>query len=170
MTCRRTRKLIPLYAGDDLGPKLERAVRDHIGSCPGCRQELEEYRRAVSRIKAAAAAEASPDWGEGEWRALMARVAATGRAGREGEKGRGKPGLFPRWAAASLLGAVIGIAVLSVLFRDTTPRPKAGAVVPTLAEGGREQDVVSMTMISQETGLRIVWFFNRNFDWKGDEK
>jgi hypothetical protein len=167
MTCRRTKKLIPLYAGDDLRPRLGRAVRDHIESCPGCRRELEEQLQAMSRVKAAAKAEAWPDWGEGEWRTLMARVAATGG---EGEKSRGKPVLLPHWATASFLGAVIGIAVLSVLLRDTTPRPRAGDAVPTLAEAGREQDVVSLTMISQETGLRIVWFFNRNFDWKGDEK
>jgi predicted anti-sigma-YlaC factor YlaD len=170
MTCRRTRKLLPLYAGADLGPRLERAVRDHIGSCPGCRQELEEYRRAVSRVKAAAKAEASPDWGEDEWRALMARVAATSPAGREGEKNRTRSGLFPRWATASLLGAVIGIAVLSVLFRDTAPRPKAGTAVPTLAEAGREQDVISVTMVSPESGLQVVWFFNKDFEWKGDQE
>jgi hypothetical protein len=170
MRCRRTRKLIPLYAGDDLGPRLGRAVRDHIGSCPGCRKELEEFRQAVSRVKAAAAAEALPDWGEGEWRALMSRVAATGRAGREGEKGRGKPGLFPRWATASVLGAVIGMAILSVLLRDTTPRPKAGLAVPTLAEAGRAQDVISVTMVSPESGLQVVWFFNKDFEWKGDQE
>ena len=28
------------------------------------------------------------------------------------------------------------------------------------------QDVLSMTIVSQETGLKIVWFFNKNFEWK----
>jgi hypothetical protein len=32
------------------------------------------------------------------------------------------------------------------------------------------QDVISATFVSQETGLKIVWFFDRNFDWKGEEK
>jgi Putative zinc-finger len=28
------------------------------------------------------------------------------------------------------------------------------------------QDLMSMTLVSQETGLRIHWTFNRNFDWE----
>lgn len=32
------------------------------------------------------------------------------------------------------------------------------------------QDVLSVTMVSQETGLQVVWFFNKNFEWKGDQK
>ena len=27
-----------------------------------------------------------------------------------------------------------------------------------------DQDVISMTMVSKETGLKIVWFFNKNFE------
>jgi hypothetical protein len=27
-----------------------------------------------------------------------------------------------------------------------------------------QQDVISMTLISHETGLKIVWFFNKNFN------
>jgi hypothetical protein len=27
-----------------------------------------------------------------------------------------------------------------------------------------QQDVITMTLVSHETGLRIVWFFNKNFD------
>jgi hypothetical protein len=30
------------------------------------------------------------------------------------------------------------------------------------------QDVISMTLVSPDTGLQVVWVFNRNFDWKGD--
>ena len=32
------------------------------------------------------------------------------------------------------------------------------------------QDIVSATFVSRETGLQIVWFFDRNFNWKGEEK
>lgn len=38
------------------------------------------------------------------------------------------------------------------------------AVSPAQKETG--QDVLSMTFVSQETGLRIVWFFNKNFEWE----
>jgi hypothetical protein len=44
------------------------------------------------------------------------------------------------------------------------PSPKTAAGPPA------SQDVLSVTMVSQETGLQVVWFFNKNFEWKGDEK
>jgi hypothetical protein len=53
----------------------------------------------------------------------------------------------------------------------------AGAQDPEIriSGAGREaasvpQDVLSVTIVSQETGLQIAWFFHKEFDWKGDEK
>jgi len=54
MTCRKVHELMPLFAGDDLGPRRTRAVRSHVDACPACRRELEELREALARIKAAA--------------------------------------------------------------------------------------------------------------------
>ncbi len=34
----------------------------------------------------------------------------------------------------------------------------------------RAQDVVKMTMISQTSGLKVVWLLDKNFEWKGDTK
>lgn len=56
----------------------------------------------------------------------------------------------------------------------TTPSPApveraltgAAATPPSPAPA---QDVVSATFVSRETGLQIVWFFDRNFDWKKGE-
>jgi hypothetical protein len=38
------------------------------------------------------------------------------------------------------------------------------------ARAAGSQDVVSVTLVSQETGLKVVWFFNKNFEWKGESK
>jgi anti-sigma factor RsiW len=179
MTCRKARRLIPLYAGDDLGPRRTQAVRAHIEACPACRRELEELREALARFKAAAKDERVPDWSEGEWRALMARAAGQEKAGRKAEAGLGGPfrGTVPipgqslRWAAASALGALIGLVVLSVLFRGPGPGPEERPQpLVALADAGRAQDVVSMTMVSQETGLQIVWFLDKNFDYEGEQE
>jgi hypothetical protein len=35
--------------------------------------------------------------------------------------------------------------------------------------GMKKQEVVSMTMVSKETGLKIVWFFNKNFNLEENE-
>jgi hypothetical protein len=171
MTCRKLRKLMPLFAGDDLGPRRTQAVRAHVDACPACRRELEELRAALARFKTAAMDESVPDWSEGEWKALMVRAA--GVTLRGGEKGRAWDGrvLLPRWAAASALGALIGLAVLSALFRRPGPGPAERPDPPlALADAGRVQDVVSMTMVSQETGLQIVWFLDKNFDYKGEQE
>jgi len=171
MTCRKAKKLIPLYAGDDLRPRLLAAVRAHVDSCPSCWEDLAEYRESLSRLKAAAKAENVPDWSEGEWRALMAHAIGTGREVREGGMGR-RPALFrPRWAAASVLGAFLGLIVLAVLFRGPMDGPERVATAGRTNQEAavRNQDVVSMTMVSQETGLQVVWFLDKNFEWKGDK-
>ena len=170
MTCRKVRKLIPLAAGGDLRPRPAAAVRAHIESCPGCREELERFRAAMDKIKAEARAQGVVDWSEGEWQALMARVAA-GAGGAEGAPGRvGRHVFQTRWAAASVLGAFLCLVVLSMLFRGPSLRPgrtpeKSGNAV---ASESSRQDQVAITIVSPETGLQIVWFLDKNFDWKGD--
>jgi hypothetical protein len=166
MTCRKAKKLMPLYAGDDLRPRLTAAVRAHVDSCPVCWKELEEFRESMSRLKAAAKAESVPDWSEGEWRALTDRF----RPEAPGEK---RPAFLaqPRWAAASVLGAFLGLIVLAVLFRGPMDGPERVATAGRTNQEAavRNQDVVSMTMVSQETGLQVVWFLDKNFEWKGDK-
>jgi hypothetical protein len=170
MTCRRIRKLIPLAAGDDLGPRWARAVRAHVDVCPACRRELDEFREAMARFKAAAREEGVPDWSEGEWKALMARATQGARGRREKKSALGANGLRPHWTSASALGLVVGLAVLFVLFRGPVRGPERTTTASRAGEADTErgQDVVAMTMVSQETGLQIVWFLDRNFDWKGD--
>jgi hypothetical protein len=46
------------------------------------------------------------------------------------------------------------------------PRPKE----PAAAQKEGSQDVVSVTLVSQDTGLKVVWFLDKNFDWKGEGK
>ena len=157
MTCRKAKKLMPLYAGDDLRPRLRAAVRAHIDACLSCRKELGEYRQALTRLKAAAKAESVPDWSEGDWRALMARLRPDASAAR-------RPTFLarPRWAAASVLGVFLGLAVLTMLFKD-------GNLGQRETSAAGEPSVVSLTLVSQQTGLKIVWFLDKNFEWKGDE-
>jgi predicted anti-sigma-YlaC factor YlaD len=157
MTCRKAKKLMPLSTGDDLRPRLLAAVRAHVDSCPSCRKELAEYLESLSRLKAAVKAESVPDWSEVEWRALAARF-------KPSFPTMARPGFLarPRWAAASVLGAFLGLAVLTMLFKD-------GNLGPRKTSSADEPSVVSLTLVSQETGLQVVWFLDKNFEWKGDE-
>ena len=165
MTCRKVRKLIPLAAGGDLSPRRARAVRAHLDACPACRAELEDLQTALAGFKAAARAEKVIDWSESEWKALMARVAAGAGADERAPVRAPRPMLLPRWAAASVIGAFLGLAVLSALFRGPSPHPELAT-----APGTRGQDVLTMTMVSPDTGLQVVWILDKNFDWKGDRQ
>ncbi len=172
MTCRKVRKLIPLAAGSDLGPRRARTLRAHLDACPACRAEVEDFRSALAGFKAAARSENVPDWSEGEWKALMARVAAGARADEGAPRCAPRPMLQPRWAAASVVGACLGLVVLGVLFRGPSPRPEAMTAAGGLLAAARsgEQDTLTMTMVSPETGLQIVWILDKNFDYKGEQE
>jgi predicted anti-sigma-YlaC factor YlaD len=170
MTCRKVRQLIPLAAGDDLGPRRAAAFRAHLDACPGCRAELEAFRAELAGIRAAAK-ETVADWSGSEWGALMGRVRAEAQG--TGPRRAAGPVFAPRWAAASVIGAVLGLVVMGVLFRGPSPRPDTAASAgerTLLAAGPGEQDRLTMTLVSPETGLQIVWTFDKNFDWKGDQQ
>jgi len=172
MTCRRVHSLIPLYAGDDLRPRLAWAVRTHVDACPGCREELEGFRAAMAGVKTAAKAEGVPDWNEGKWNAVMARVAAEARGAGSVPGSVGMRVFRPRWAAATALGAVLGLVVLSLLFRGPAPQPErapAGSGM-VIASGDSRQDKIAITMISPDSGLQVVWFLDKNFDYEGEQE
>ena len=153
---------MPLAAGDDLGPRRARAFRAHVDACPDCRTELEAYRATLRALRTAAKGEGVPDWTEGEWQALMARATASAGNGGVGAAAV-RPTPWPRWAAASAAGVLVGLVVLGMLFRGPVPGPGEGGVGRPDGRAAREQDVVSLTMVSQETGLQIVWFFDKEF-------
>jgi hypothetical protein len=215
MTCAKVKKSLALLAGGDLPSRKERKLLAHIDGCQPCRREFEEYRSSLRRVKAAAREEGVYDWSGAEWKSLMARATA-----EKTEKGRPALGLHPRRALTSGLAAVMVLAALAFLFKDSIfkskpvapgsgtmvekkaePKPKPerpggaealgkkekrvrviqpeylakGAGKEAAARGAQDkaaagQDVLSVTMVSQETGLQVVWFFNKNFEWKGDQK
>jgi len=52
--------------------------------------------------------------------------------------------------------------------RSRAPQPER--LIASSAGGKTSQDMLSMTLVSQETGLKVHWTFNRNFEWKEEEK
>ncbi|MCK7518578.1 MAG: hypothetical protein MZV64_13085 [Ignavibacteriales bacterium] len=57
-----------------------------------------------------------------------------------------------------------------MLFRGPVPGPADGRRPSAELADRRAQDVVVLTMVSQETGLQIVWFLDKNFDYKGEQR
>jgi hypothetical protein len=135
------------------------------------------YRRALARIKAEAGRETLPEWSDGQWRAVMARAVGQGRERTEGRAGLAGPASRLRWAAAAGAAGALVLAAVMLLRNGSGLRPGSVATAPAAVEpragvlgSPSAQDVVSVTLVSQETGLQLVWFFNKNFEWKGDRE
>ncbi len=185
MTCRKTRMHLALFSGGDLSRRKERAVRAHLHRCPGCRTEAEDYRAAIERFNEMAAEGTSLDWTEVEWRRAMAAVNAS-------PPKKELPrivSLMPKLAATASFLLVVWATQYAVRFMLRTAQisstsaaePSGGnaafgraslAAVARIAGlqdpkfpllSSTKQDVPALTMISPESGLKIVWFFNEYF-------
>jgi len=69
---------------------------------------------------------------------------------------------LPGWTAASAAPA------RDLPFRIPSEQKAIArtAMAARPADGKPAQDVLSLTLVSQETGLRVHWTFNRNFEWE----
>ncbi len=61
-----------------------------------------------------------------------------------------------------------GEGLLGLAAPGMTSQPSASRRGGPAAPASPSQDVISMTLVSPDTGLQVVWVFNRNFDWKGE--
>jgi len=174
MTCRKARKLIPLLAGDDLPPWRSRRVRAHIERCPSCRNDLKEHTASLAEIKALAGVEKKKDWSETEWKKLIRRAVS-----QKPEKRPIVPGLRPAaaWAATFTAVLVLGLVLffnnadfktvkISAISGEQTAKKAGPPAGGSSHQEKREQDVVSVTLVAQDTGLKVVWFFDKKFEWK----
>jgi len=168
MTCRGIKKYLPLLAGNELSRKKALKLKAHLERCPGCRKEAEEISAALDAAKGLAQKEALRDWTDSEWRQMLRSVTA---ADMERKQWGGR--LVQKPAFAFGLALLLFAAGTLWLHKKLPWRPEERGVLQarsqTAAQRPKEsagQDVLSMTIVSQETGLKIVWFFNKNFEWK----
>jgi anti-sigma factor RsiW len=169
MNCKNAKKMIPLAAGNDLSAKKAAAVRDHLEGCPDCRKEAAELEHALRAAKTLAGAERAGDWSEAEWRSLLRSVTAGGI-----QKKRVWAGLPLKPVLAGGLGLVF-LAFGSFLLLKKSPAPvvtRAAFESPSIEQAAPKRidgqpDVTSRTIVSKETGLKIIWFYNKNFQGDG---
>ena len=154
MTCRRFRRYLPLLTGGDLPARKAARAAAHLERCPACRRERDAWLR--SRRALLAGMEASRmKWEEHEWERAV-RAAAAPPAGRRRSR-RFRP-LRP---APALALAALAALILSVfLFGPGGGPPEPGQGEET----GVRQDIVAVTLVSRDTGLKVHWFFNREFE------
>jgi membrane carboxypeptidase/penicillin-binding protein PbpC len=82
MKCKKVKRLLPLYAGNDLSLRMASVVKSHLSGCPECRREYKVYIQSLQEIKGWLKSERI-DWDEAEWQQSVKRASA------------GRPGLQP---------------------------------------------------------------------------
>lgn len=163
MKCVKIRRLLPLLAGAELPESQAPQVEGHLRRCQECRKEYEKYVFLVGQTRKWLAEERMK-WDEQEWRRAVQTV-----LNRETKKKAPLvPWPFPKaWAYALMAGVMLLLTVLLVL----PPLVEKSGLAPGYRDVTEveKQEVVSMTMVSKETGLKIVWFLNKNFDLEENE-
>ncbi|MFC2156396.1 anti-sigma factor family protein [Acidobacteriota bacterium] len=166
--CRRVRKWLPLYIGEELAPGRLRATALHLQTCRECAAELESYRVTLDRAKTLLSQD-NEVWEESDWNRMVSRAIHSPRESATPLAPwpyRNLPAWLTMTAAALFLGFIIvsPVSVSKILSLSADRIAEYRSQPLWESEKKPVQDVVSMTLVSQETGLKIVWFFNKNFD------
>jgi anti-sigma factor RsiW len=164
MKCRGIRNRLALHAGGDLTPDKARGVEAHLEACEACRTEFAAYLESLRQTKRWFD-QADTVWNDEAWKEAVGRAVAAGSRGRRDQR---PLALRPAWgyAAMVLMAAVLSFLVVRPLPEQESLRGPLSAVSPEPPS----QDVISMTLVSQETGLKVQWFLNRNFKLKEDSE
>jgi hypothetical protein len=167
MKCKRIRKYLPLYVKSDLPLKKKKMVQIHLGSCEDCQEEYEAYARSVKTAKEWLS-ESTLLWADADWKRAVRSALS--------EKSESSSGFAPWPFKKGWAFALMGVVMVVLVFFVTRPlflgiEDFQGQ--PTLAERQAQhqkgaakssQDVVFMTMVSKETGLKVVWVLDKNFN------
>ncbi len=155
MKCRKVARLIPLFAGSDLQAKTREKVQRHLQDCSRCQQEYIEYQSILQRTRGWLAQERK-DWKETEWKKMV--QSAVEKA--EEKRSWLVPWPFKRgWAFVLMFVSAILFSFLVLhpsFVKDKIRRaPIVSAMEPPT-------QIVSMQLVSKETGLKINWFFHKD--------
>jgi hypothetical protein len=162
MNCERIRKYLPLYIEQNLSPKKENPFTVHLDVCGECQKDYEVYVRSIKKAREWLS-ESPVAWGEGEWRRTVQNAWA--------EKSKFflvfAPWPFKKGWAIAVMAAVMVV----VVFFVTRPLYLGVEDFPGQAVLSKRhpQNVVSMTMVSKDTGLKVVWILNKNFNLEENE-
>jgi len=170
MNCRYVQKWLPLFVGGGLGPGKTAAVERHLKTCAECREERILDQESLTRAKRWLDGE-RVDWSETDWRRVVRR--AVDRAADRTSPSPLAPWPYKKSLAWGLMAA--SFLVLAFLFIRPSGLSRLTGLEPArLAEMRREplwaheqtpaQDVVSMILVTPDSGITIVWFLNKNFD------
>ncbi len=131
-----------------------------------------EYERLRDNLRAIARSE-ERDWEDQDWHRALRRATA-GKSNELRPAPRPRPGWA--WAYAAVLVILLGAAAVTFRSffqaagptflarvepaRSTGPARAGGAGSPS------HQDRLSVTFVSGESGLRVNWYFDKEFEWE----
>ena len=160
MNCKKVQRLLPLMLGSEMPQSKIQALKVHLGKCPRCQHEYNSYIQSFEKMKEWLS-EGKRDWDETEWQQAVQNAIRE----KPHEVSPFVPWPFRKaWAYALMAVFTVVLTFLIIWPSFIKEEPGLGPGTGELAEGEVQQDVISMTMVSKETGLKIVWFFNKNFE------
>jgi len=131
-----------------------------------------EYERLLNNLRAVARSE-ERDWEDQDWRRALRRATA-------GKPDEFRPAPKPRpawaWAYAAVIVILLGAAAVTIqsffhaagptLLARVEPARSAGPVGAGGAGSLTAQNQLSVTFVSGESGLRVNWYFDKEFKWE----
>ncbi len=155
MKCRKVTRFIPLFAGSDFPAETIAKVRHHLQDCRSCQQEYTEYQSILQQTREWLTQERK-DWEEAEWKKTV--HAAIEKANEK--RSWLAPWPFKRgWAFVLMTASAILLSLL-VLHPSLVKDKMRG--IATVSADPFQTEIVSMQLVSKETGLKINWFFHKD--------
>ena len=158
MNCKKVQRLLPLMVGSEVPQSMIQSIKAHLKRCQGCQHEYNSFIQSFEKTKEWLAKD-KIDWEETEWQQTVRNAIRE----KPHEASPFVPWPFRKaWAYA--LMAVFTVVLTFLIIRPSFIKEELGPGPGVLTEDKSKQEVISMTMVSKETGLKIVWFFNKNFE------
>jgi hypothetical protein len=156
-------------AGSEIPKSKILSLKAHLEKCPKCRQEFDSYKLSLEKTKEWLAKDRK-DWEESDWQQALQKAMKD----KKPEVSSLVPWPFKKVWAYSFIGMLVVALTLLFIIRPSITQKKMGlgsekftqeqAQLFRSSPEESEQEVVSMTLVSKETGLKIVWFLNKNFE------
>ncbi len=155
MKCAKIEKLLPLFAGGELGPENQQKIKDHLAGCARCQKAAGEYSTLLDVAGDIPPAETPVGFHEGFLRETM-NLVGDGRD-RAAERGRARPAPAKRQWRYALAGAVVVVLVVAVsifvsIYSDQS-RPAGGT---SLAEYLGQSDFQGLAAALSHDKTRVA--------------
>ena len=143
-------------------PSKAAAVTFHLEKCPRCRKEYDMHMASHQAVKASLNRDRI-EWVEADWQRAIHSATHINEI-------KDRPKIFIKkvWAYSLMAGAVVilGLLISRPYFTHFIGKPSEKKPQITAAKETQttEQEIVSMTLVSKKTGLKVKWFLNKNFD------